>query len=124
MKRNWFRQVAIILLTITISLSVCAHGGKTDSNGGHKDNKNKSGLGNYHYHCGGNPPHLHNDDVCPYIENIPKLSEQIMFRTEAKNKDEKEKSIKNYPESSKLVAGSICLALAIVMAYFFKRKIK
>ncbi len=43
-----------------------AHSGRTDSSGGHKDNKNKSGLGSYHYHCGGNPPHLHDNGVCPY----------------------------------------------------------
>lgn len=43
-----------------------AHGGRTDANGGHKDNKNKSGLGSYHYHCGGHPAHLHTDGGCPY----------------------------------------------------------
>ena len=43
-----------------------AHSGRTDSNGGHKDNKNKSGLGSYHYHCGGYPAHLHTDGTCPY----------------------------------------------------------
>lgn len=43
-----------------------AHSGRTDANGGHKDNKNKSGLGSYHYHCGGHPAHLHPDGVCPY----------------------------------------------------------
>ncbi len=43
-----------------------AHSGRTDSNGGHKDNKNKSGLGSYHYHCGGYPAHLHSGGVCPY----------------------------------------------------------
>lgn len=43
-----------------------AHPGRTDSNGGHKDSKNKSGLGSYHYHCGGNPAHLHPGGVCPY----------------------------------------------------------
>lgn len=43
-----------------------AHSGRTDSSGGHKDNKNKSGLGSYHYHCGGNPAHLHEGGVCPY----------------------------------------------------------
>ena len=43
-----------------------AHSGRTDSNGGHKDNKNKSGLGSYHYHCGGHPAHLHDGGVCPY----------------------------------------------------------
>lgn len=30
-----------------------AHSGRTDANGGHRDNKNKSGLGSYHYHCSG-----------------------------------------------------------------------
>ena len=41
-------KVKVVILTI---LSVCvvamnsyAHSGRTDSNGGHKDNKNKSGL--------------------------------------------------------------------------------
>lgn len=43
-----------------------AHYGRTDANGGHKDNKNKSGLGPYHYHCGDYPAHLHENGVCPY----------------------------------------------------------
>lgn len=43
-----------------------AHSGRTDSSGGHRDNKNKSGLGYYHYHCGGYPAHLHTNGVCPY----------------------------------------------------------
>ena len=30
------------------------------------DNKNVSGLGSYHYHCGGHPAHLHDGGVCPY----------------------------------------------------------
>jgi len=47
-------------------VSVEAHSGRTDSNGGHKDNKNASGLGPYHYHCGGYPAHLHDNGVCPY----------------------------------------------------------
>lgn len=42
-----------------------AHQGRTDSSGGHRDNKNKSGLGYYHYHCGGYPAHLHTNG-CPY----------------------------------------------------------
>ncbi len=54
-----------------------AHSGRTDSSGGHKDNKNKSGLGNYHYHCGGHPPHLHKSGVCPYdSSNIDTVSPQ------------------------------------------------
>ncbi|WP_367565502.1 YHYH domain-containing protein [Lacrimispora sp.] len=43
-----------------------AHSGRTDANGGHRDNQNKSGLGSYHYHCGGYPAHLHPNGVCPY----------------------------------------------------------
>lgn len=54
------------LLGISLPFSVLAHGGRTDASGGHKDNKNKSGLGSYHYHCGGNPPHLHTGGTCPY----------------------------------------------------------
>ena len=51
---------------ILIGINSYAHSGRTDSSGGHKDNKNKSGLGSYHYHCGGNPAHLHTNGVCPY----------------------------------------------------------
>lgn len=42
------------------------HSGRTDAYGGHKDNKNKSKLGPYHYHCGGHPAHLHTGGKCPY----------------------------------------------------------
>ena len=72
------------VIIITISILFCflttaySHSGRTDSNGGHRDNANKSGLGSYHYHCGGNPPHLHDNGICPYdakdtivISNIP-----------------------------------------------------
>ena len=55
-----------ILTIISIGVNVYAHSGRTDSSGGHKDNKNKSGLGSYHYHCGGHPAHLHTNGVCPY----------------------------------------------------------
>ena len=56
----------IILSILSIQISVYSHSGRTDANGGHKDNQNKSGLGSYHYHCGGNPAHLHPNGVCPY----------------------------------------------------------
>lgn len=42
-----------------------AHSGRTDSQGGHHDYKNKSGLGSYHYHHGYSA-HLHPNGVCPY----------------------------------------------------------
>ena len=60
-------SVLIVILSIlSIQISVYSHSGRTDANGGHRDNKNKSGLGSYHYHCGGHPAHLHPNGVCPY----------------------------------------------------------
>ena len=66
MKKRVFSVLTICLMIVSLSLSAFAHGGRTDSSGGHKDNKNKSGLGGYHYHCGGYPAHLHPGGVCPY----------------------------------------------------------
>lgn len=73
-------RILVCLLTLTLILSplAFAHPGRTDSRGGHKDNKNASGLGSYHYHCGGHPPHLHEGGICPYapkdsisVSNMP-----------------------------------------------------
>ena len=55
----------ILILVLLISATVLGHSGRTDSNGGHKDKKNKSGLGPYHYHHGYGP-HLHKNGNCPY----------------------------------------------------------
>ena len=54
--------------------TVFAHSGRTDGNGGHHDNRNVSGLGNYHYHCGGYPAHLHENGVCPYASGTSSTS--------------------------------------------------
>lgn len=61
-----FTSVVTVMPNSPLSIVSEAHQGRTDSNGGHKDNKNKSGLGSYHYHCDENPAHLHTDGVCPY----------------------------------------------------------
>jgi len=60
------KMIASLLFMLFAIMVAIAHSGRTDSNGGHKDNKNASGLGSYHYHCGGYPAHLHKDRVCPY----------------------------------------------------------
>lgn len=65
-KKKIISILLIILSIISIGVNVYAHSGRTDSSGGHKDNNNKSGLGSYHYHCGGHPAHLHTNGVCPY----------------------------------------------------------
>lgn len=69
MRKNKTKIISIlltILSIISIGVNAYAHSGRTDSNGGHRDNQNKSGLGSYHYHCGGHPAHLHTNGVCPY----------------------------------------------------------
>lgn len=63
-----------MILCYIFTIPSFAHSGRTDSNGGHKDNKNKSGLGSYHYHCGGYPAHLHSGGVCPYKNSNIKSS--------------------------------------------------
>ena len=42
MKKRIFAILTICMVIISLSLSAFAHGGRTDSSGGHKDNKNKS----------------------------------------------------------------------------------
>ncbi len=63
-----FKKMVIMFMCLVLLLpyNVAAHSGRTDSSGGHRDNKNVSGLGSYHYHCGGYPAHLHKNGVCPY----------------------------------------------------------
>lgn len=69
MKALFSRTLTILCAIIVVLSSITtafAHSGRTDSNGGHRDNQNKSGLGYYHYHCGGYPAHLHSNGYCPY----------------------------------------------------------
>lgn len=65
MKKEKLLSIVIASSVLFTPISSSAHPGRTDSSGGHKDNQNKSGLGYYHYHCGGNPAHLHKNG-CPY----------------------------------------------------------
>lgn len=65
-KRKTLVIILIAILLFAFPLTVIAHSGRTDSRGGHHDYKNKSGLGSYHYHCGGHSAHLHPNGICPY----------------------------------------------------------
>ena len=72
-----------------VVLTVEAHSGRTDANGGHKDNKNVSGLGSYHYHCGGYPAHLHPNGVCPYaagsVQTAPAAQQETGVAVQAQS---------------------------------------
>lgn len=79
-----FSQFSTINNNIIVSE---AHSGRTDSSGGHHDNKNKSGLGSYHYHCGGNPAHLHEGGVCPYSNyNYSTISDDLTTSSSSTSK--------------------------------------
>lgn len=73
MRKNRVKIISNLLIIfgiISIGVNTYGHSGRTDSSGGHKDNKNESGLGSYHYHCGGYPAHLHTNGVCPYSSSL------------------------------------------------------
>jgi len=75
--KNGKRVITWVLVwMMVLATPVSAHSGRTDSRGGHRDNKNASGLGSYHYHCGGYPAHLHEDGVCPY-EEVEEKEEKV-----------------------------------------------
>ena len=75
-KNSLIKSVSVITVSLSILTSSIAfgHGGRTDSSGGHKDNKNVSGLGSYHYHCGKTSPHKHSNGVCPYSSKNSKTT--------------------------------------------------
>ena len=81
--------ILFVILLSSFSITSFAHPGRTDSNGGHHDNKNKSGLGSYHYHHGMGP-HLHPGGVCPYGAGDSQTSSYTPSPSI---------SIKNYPET-------------------------
>ena len=65
-------MICFFMIAVFLIVGINAHSGRTDNKGGHKDNNNVSGLGYYHYHCGGYPAHLHEGGYCPYKDVFPK----------------------------------------------------
>lgn len=89
MRKSGGKIVSILLIILSIALiGTCAnaHSGRTDANGGHRDNKNKSGLGSYHYHCGGYPAHLHSNGVCPYASSSSSSKESTSSNSSSRKK--------------------------------------
>lgn len=91
---------AILVLTVSVTAinltyipsaasPIQSHSGRTDSSGGHRDNKNKSGLGSYHYHCGGHEAHLHKNGVCPYSSSSKSSNSSKSTKKATANKSSK-----------------------------------
>lgn len=84
----------VIMLMIANGSVAFGHSGRTDANGGHKDNKNASGLGSYHYHCGGNPAHLHDNGGCPYNSSAKSSSGNSSSNSNSSNSNSSNNSVK------------------------------
>lgn len=95
----------VILAVISIGLTAYGHSGRTDANGGHRDNQNKSGLGSYHYHCGGHPPHLHPNGVCPYSSKASSSKN----KSTSSSKTRKKKTTSNNTSTTKTKSSSIAV---------------
>lgn len=100
-KKKLILTILMIISIINITFCVNAHSGRTDSNGGHKDNKNVSGLGSYHYHCGGYPAHLHTNGVCPYKSGGTTSSSSKASSTQSTTSNNKSNSDKSTSQSNK-----------------------
>ena len=101
-----------------ISILSLAHSGRTDSNGGHRDNKNKSGLGYYHYHCGGYPPHLHTDGVCPYKRaETQNTEEKNLNKSDNELKNDNRTATKSKDSQSYVVASTI---MSFIKMFFIR----
>ena len=115
MKYNFRKNlitIIVLCLIIGIGVNVCAHPGRTDSNGGHKDKQNKSGLGGYHYHCGGYPAHLHDNGGCPYFSSTS--GNKNTENTDATESIIKAKSIEINEDITRMKVGESSKLTAII----------
>ena len=107
------KKIITIVFICILSVAMCnitfAHSGRTDSKGGHKDKNNVSGLGSYHYHCGGYPAHLHTNGVCPYSSKTSKKSTKTTSKTTSSSSSTKGKSATTYSNSETKDNGSITI---------------
>lgn len=103
-------KIVFILLTIlsvfSIGINSYAHSGRTDASGGHKDNQNKSGLGSYHYHCGGHPAHLHPNGVCPYSSSASSSSTKSSTSPSSSSSSKSSTSSSSSSSSNKSITSS------------------
>ncbi len=66
-----FIGIYVIVLIASLATTAFAPSGRTYSNGGQRNNSNKSGLGSYYYHHGEYPAYLQTSGYCPYRDLFP-----------------------------------------------------
>lgn len=112
--KRFLTIVFALLLVVASATTAFAHSGRTDSSGGHRDNKNKSGLGSYHYHCGGYPAHLHSGGYCPYRDVFPssvKSQRERPLWVSERQHQSKDRSIRATPAIPILLGAAATLLL-------------
>ena len=125
MKKNLTKTISVILTLIICSVPIYAHNGKTDSNGGHRDKNNISGLGSYHYHHG-YPAHLHVNGVCEYdfddktnhSSSNSSSSNSTSSVALIKNKNTSDEPENDYPYAWLLYVIGIVLLFGIFKVFF------
>lgn len=83
------KSFTFTIIFVFLNLGLFAHGGRTDSRGGHNDRKN----GGYHYHHG-RPAHSHYEGHCPYdadgdllkLSLIGSIASFLYFKTRDKKR--------------------------------------
>lgn len=135
--------IAIAVVLLFSPVSVSAHSGDTDLNGGHYNWETRD----YHYHHG-HPAHYHTDGVCPYgdyekytdvgsetrydrINELASLLEEDGYETTApeqprgSNNNTIEKSNHNISYITVAVAAVILVSIiSIILSWREKRKFK
>ncbi len=101
--KKFFIAIICFVLIFNFTITTLAHGGNTDSNGGHNDNVN----GGYHYHHG-YPAHDHPDGKCPFVTNT------IVNSTDSDN----ESTASDF--TTIIIAGSIA-AVFLILAIISKK---
>lgn len=126
MKRNMKRIISVLMAIVAIVVCMgnytYAHSGRTDANGGHRDNNNKSGLGSYHYHCGGHPAHLHTNGVCPYSSSSSSSKSSTSSSTESSTKTTS--TVPTTIEDSNPLGGIMALGVLGGGGYWGYKKLK
>lgn len=111
MKKSIFLSLGIFFIIFS-SITVLAHSGRTDSNGGHNDNINDG----YHYHHGYSA-HEHPNNKCPYIKENTK--------TDINNKENLKSSSYSTIEIIGIILGSLflgylfaCIPTSVIVLLF------
>lgn len=89
MMKKYFAFFCLFLILLSLPMTISAHSGRTDSQGGHYNHS----TGEYHYHHGYSA-HQHPNGICPYDLSYSKEKENIQEKIEEMREESKEQEKK------------------------------